>query len=161
MKIADLLNPQTSFEVAGYPSPKLTPKLVGEGEPQKWESSVSSKEVLGSEKQESWENLPMLPESILPYFMSIESPSSSSSIAAASSTSKRFQCSKCSSTFSRTQELQRHMRSLHPGPNAPRFSCPNCSKVFPRPDALKRHLESKKAKLALCKPLSSLKKRSK
>ena len=67
-------------------------------------------------------------------------------------------CTLCPSTFKRKQELTRHTKSLHAGPDAIVYTCPNCAKSFPRPDALKRHLSSLKARLAQCQSIKSRKK---
>ena len=51
---------------------------------------------------------------------------------------KLFSCEICSSTFKRSHDLKRHLRSLHT--NARPFQCFTCPKFFARMDALKRHI---------------------
>ncbi|TPX52482.1 hypothetical protein SeMB42_g01379 [Synchytrium endobioticum] len=57
----------------------------------------------------------------------------------AHSNDRPFQCHHCASSFSRTHDLRRHIRSLHTGQRP--HTCPHCPLAFARSDALKRHLK--------------------
>ncbi len=65
---------------------------------------------------------------------------------------KGFTCPHCPKkpTFSRRQELSRHLRCLHGGPSNVTYDCSQCGKRFPRADALKRHCLSLKARQGRC-----------
>lgn len=50
---------------------------------------------------------------------------------------RSFSCQFCESTFRRSHDLKRHIRSLHSTEKL--FGCNNCGKKFSRTDALRRH----------------------
>ena len=54
-------------------------------------------------------------------------------------TSRPFKCQHCSTSFSRTHDLRRHIKSLHTGQRP--HTCPHCHLAFARSDALRRHLK--------------------
>ncbi|KAF9653983.1 hypothetical protein BDM02DRAFT_3107165 [Thelephora ganbajun] len=55
----------------------------------------------------------------------------------------RYQCDKCSTTFSRLHDRNRHYESTH-SENPPTHKCERCRKKFSRADAKKRHQDDGK-----------------
>ncbi|KAJ3413430.1 Metallothionein expression activator [Chytridiales sp. JEL 0842] len=57
---------------------------------------------------------------------------------------KVFTCTLCESSFRRSHDLRRHLKSLHTGVRA--YPCFTCPKSFSRLDALKRHVSRERSK---------------
>ncbi|TPX36130.1 hypothetical protein SmJEL517_g01475 [Synchytrium microbalum] len=57
----------------------------------------------------------------------------------AHSNDRPFKCTYCMTSFSRTHDLRRHVKSLHTQQKP--HQCPHCNLAFSRSDALKRHLK--------------------
>lgn len=55
--------------------------------------------------------------------------------------SGKYKCDRCPTTFTKEQDVKRHIRTVHEG--ASKVFC-GCSRSYSRPDSLKRHLDSKK-----------------
>jgi hypothetical protein len=70
------------------------------------------------------------------------------------SSSQPLFCSICYTTFKKKPEYVRHMKTIHPRPDAVWYRCPNpgCDKKYTRVDALRSHLRSQKAKKYKCQP---------
>jgi uncharacterized Zn-finger protein len=70
------------------------------------------------------------------------------------SSSQPLFCSICYTTFKKKPEYVRHMKTIHPRPDAVWYICPNpgCDKKYTRVDALRSHLRSQKAKKYKCQP---------
>ena len=55
--------------------------------------------------------------------------------------SGKYKCDRCPTTFTKEQDVKRHIRTVHEGTS--KVFC-GCSRSYSRPDSLKRHLDSKK-----------------
>ncbi|RKP34762.1 hypothetical protein BJ085DRAFT_5291, partial [Dimargaris cristalligena] len=50
-----------------------------------------------------------------------------------------FSCASCNRSYSRKQELNRHLKSFT---KERPFACTNCARAFNRKDILKRHINT-------------------
>lgn len=53
-----------------------------------------------------------------------------------------FRCSTCSRSFTRQENLKRHVRTHHQGDQGRTFACSRCGSCFSRSDLRKRHTEN-------------------